>query len=49
MDIQGLASYVISTMGKLCAPVRDDDIRELKATGNIVEVLRLALWLLPFS
>lgn len=40
VDIQGLASYVISTMGKLCAPVRDDDIRELKATGNIVEVLR---------
>ncbi|XP_057342430.1 T-complex protein 11-like protein 2 [Manis pentadactyla] len=40
VDIQGLASYVISTMGKLCAPVRDEDIRELKATGNIVEGLR---------
>ncbi|XP_048212594.1 T-complex protein 11-like protein 2 isoform X1 [Perognathus longimembris pacificus] len=40
VDIQGLANYVISTMGKLCAPVRDGDIRELKATGNIVEVLR---------
>ncbi|XP_012500149.1 PREDICTED: T-complex protein 11-like protein 2 [Propithecus coquereli] len=40
VDIQGLANYVISTMGKLCAPVRDNDIRELKATGNIVEVLR---------
>uniref|UniRef100_M3Z988 T-complex 11 like 2 n=1 Tax=Nomascus leucogenys TaxID=61853 RepID=M3Z988_NOMLE len=40
VDIQGLANYVISMMGKLCAPVRDNDIRELKATGNIVEVLR---------
>uniref|UniRef100_A0A5F9DPF3 RNA polymerase III subunit B n=1 Tax=Oryctolagus cuniculus TaxID=9986 RepID=A0A5F9DPF3_RABIT len=40
VDIQGLANYIISTMGKLCAPVRDDDIRELKATGNIVEGLR---------
>ncbi|XP_074082863.1 T-complex protein 11-like protein 2 isoform X1 [Macrotis lagotis] len=40
VDIQGLASYVITTMGKLCAPVRDDDIKELKATGNIVELLR---------
>uniref|UniRef100_F7HF97 T-complex 11 like 2 n=1 Tax=Callithrix jacchus TaxID=9483 RepID=F7HF97_CALJA len=40
VDIQGLANYVISTMGKLCAPVRDNDIRELKATDNIVEVLR---------
>uniref|UniRef100_A0A2K6GR40 T-complex 11 like 2 n=1 Tax=Propithecus coquereli TaxID=379532 RepID=A0A2K6GR40_PROCO len=50
VDIQGLANYVISTMGKLCAPVRDNDIRELKATGNIVEVLRLAsfvLYVLP--
>lgn len=49
VDIQGLANYVISTMGKLCAPVRDDDIRELKSTGNIVEVLRLALLLFIFS
>ncbi|XP_048658621.1 T-complex protein 11-like protein 2 isoform X2 [Marmota marmota marmota] len=40
VDIPGLANYVISIMGKLCAPVRDDDIRELKATGNIVEMLR---------
>lgn len=48
VDIQGLANYVISTMGKLCAPVRDNDIRELKATGNIVEVLRLALLLFAF-
>jgi hypothetical protein len=36
-------------MGKICAPVRDDSIRELKATGNIVEVLRLALLLFTFS
>ncbi|XP_075810109.1 T-complex protein 11-like protein 2 [Microtus pennsylvanicus] len=40
VDIQGLANYVIATMGKMCAPVRDEDIRELKATTNIVEMLR---------
>ncbi|XP_076775892.1 T-complex protein 11-like protein 2 isoform X2 [Arvicanthis niloticus] len=40
VDIQGLANYVISTMGKICAPVRDEDIRELKATTNIVAMLR---------
>ncbi|XP_063165183.1 T-complex protein 11-like protein 2 [Candoia aspera] len=40
VDIQGLANYVISTMGKLCAPVRDNDINQLKATGNIVALLR---------
>lgn len=40
VDVPGLAAYVIGMMGKLCAPVRDQDIRELKATGNIVDVLR---------
>ncbi|KAK7813743.1 hypothetical protein U0070_001449 [Myodes glareolus] len=49
VDIQGLANYVINTMGKMCAPVRDEDIRELKATTDIVEMLRLALLLYTFS
>lgn len=40
LDIQSLANYVISTMGKLCAPIRDADVNQLKATGNIVELLR---------
>nr|XP_006138052.1 T-complex protein 11-like protein 2 [Pelodiscus sinensis]XP_006138053.1 T-complex protein 11-like protein 2 [Pelodiscus sinensis]XP_014436550.1 T-complex protein 11-like protein 2 [Pelodiscus sinensis]XP_025034693.1 T-complex protein 11-like protein 2 [Pelodiscus sinensis] len=40
VDVLGLANYVINTMGKLCAPIRDDDIKQLKATGNIVELLR---------
>nr|XP_004650629.2 T-complex protein 11-like protein 2 [Jaculus jaculus]XP_045009060.1 T-complex protein 11-like protein 2 [Jaculus jaculus] len=40
VDIQGLANYVISTMGKMCAPVRDQVIRDLKATDDIVELLR---------
>lgn len=40
VDVQGLANYIISTMGKLCAPIRDNDIKELKVTGNVVEVLR---------
>lgn len=46
VDIQGLANYVISTMGKLCAPVRDNDINQLKPTGNIVALLRLVCVLL---
>lgn len=48
VDIQGLANYVINIMGKMCAPVRDEDIRELKATTNIVEMLRLALCCMHF-
>ncbi|XP_072233309.1 T-complex protein 11-like protein 2 [Leuresthes tenuis] len=41
VDIQGLVSYVITTMGKLCAPVRDKDIKKLReSTENIVTVLK---------
>lgn len=41
LDIQGLASYIISTMGKLCAPVRDEEIRKLReSTDNIVTLLK---------
>ncbi|XP_025060682.1 T-complex protein 11-like protein 2 isoform X2 [Alligator sinensis] len=46
VDVHGLASYVINTMGKLCAPVRDDDIKQLKATDDIVELLRQILHVL---
>ncbi|NWI59264.1 T11L2 protein, partial [Calyptomena viridis] len=40
VDIPGLANYIINTMGKLCAPIRDNDIKQLKATDNVVELLR---------
>lgn len=41
VDIQGLASYIISTMGKLCAPVRDEEIKKLReSTDNIVTLFR---------
>lgn len=41
LDIQGLASYVITTMGKVCAPVRDEEIKKLReSTDNIVTLFR---------
>lgn len=41
LDIQRLATYIIATMGKLCAPDRDDDIRKLcENTDNIVTLFR---------
>ncbi|XP_012725205.2 T-complex protein 11-like protein 2 [Fundulus heteroclitus] len=41
VDIQGLASYIIATMGKLCAPIRDEEIRKLQeSTDNIVPLLK---------
>lgn len=41
VDIQGLASYIITTMGKMCAPVRDEDIKKLcENTDNVVTLFR---------
>ncbi|XP_028810868.1 T-complex protein 11-like protein 2 isoform X2 [Denticeps clupeoides] len=41
VDIQGLASYVINTMGKLCAPMRDDEVKKLRETpGDIVSMFK---------
>ncbi|XP_018541161.1 T-complex protein 11-like protein 2 [Lates calcarifer] len=41
VDIQGLSSYIITTMGKMCAPVRDEDIKKLReSTDNIVTLFR---------
>ncbi|KAM4747457.1 T-complex protein 11-like protein 2 [Rhinophrynus dorsalis] len=40
VDIPQLGSYIINIMSKLCAPVRDDDVKNLKASGNIVQMLR---------
>ncbi|XP_056091740.1 T-complex protein 11-like protein 2 [Rhinichthys klamathensis goyatoka] len=36
VDIQGLVSYIINTMGKFCAPVRDDEIKKLKENSSDV-------------
>lgn len=41
LDIHGLASYIITTMGKLSAPVRDPEIRKLQeSTDSIVALLK---------
>ena len=41
VDIQGLASYIITTMGKMCAPVRDEDVKKLSENpDNIVTLFR---------
>uniref|UniRef100_A0A8C5N0R3 T-complex 11 like 2 n=2 Tax=Leptobrachium leishanense TaxID=445787 RepID=A0A8C5N0R3_9ANUR len=40
VDIPKLGSYVINLMSKLCAPIRDDDVKKLKASGDIVQMLR---------
>ncbi|KAL2102992.1 hypothetical protein ACEWY4_002160 [Coilia grayii] len=34
VDIKGLATYVINTMGKMCAPVRDEEIKKLRESPD---------------
>ncbi|XP_042173379.1 T-complex protein 11-like protein 2 isoform X3 [Oncorhynchus tshawytscha] len=36
VDIHGLASYIIAIMGKLCAPVRDDEVKKLRESPDNV-------------
>ncbi|XP_072327680.1 T-complex protein 11-like protein 2 isoform X3 [Scyliorhinus torazame] len=40
IDIHKLAAYIISLMGKFCAPVRDDDVKKLKSVTEIVPLFR---------
>ncbi|XP_046881960.1 T-complex protein 11-like protein 1 isoform X2 [Hypomesus transpacificus] len=40
LDLPRLAAYVTSTMGSLCAPVRDPDIRALQGLSDPVDILR---------
>jgi len=41
LDIKGLATYVINTMGKMCAPVRDEEVKKLReSTDDIVTLFK---------
>ncbi|KAL0272814.1 UNVERIFIED_CONTAM: hypothetical protein PYX00_005646 [Menopon gallinae] len=40
LDFQQYAQYVISVMGKICAPVRDEKIASLAQTSDIVDVFK---------
>lgn len=40
LDLHRLAGYVINTMGSLCAPVRDPEIRALRDLKDPVELFR---------
>ncbi|XP_057711429.1 T-complex protein 11-like protein 2 [Corythoichthys intestinalis] len=41
VDVAGLAAYIIDVMGKMCAPVRDEEIKKLReSTGSTVMLFR---------
>lgn len=39
VDVHGLASYIINTMHKLCASVRDEEIRKLRESTDCIVTL----------
>ncbi|XP_065668241.1 T-complex protein 11-like protein 2 [Hydra vulgaris] len=45
-DIVSLGNFVLETLSKLCAPVRDDEIKKLRNTQEIIPLLRGILELL---
>lgn len=40
LDFPRYAQYVLSVMARLCAPIRDDRIRELTQTNDVVSLFR---------
>lgn len=40
LDFKNYAQYVISVMSKLCAPVRDEKIKELTETEDVVDTFK---------
>ncbi|XP_052347587.1 T-complex protein 11-like protein 2 [Oncorhynchus keta] len=44
VDIHGLASYIITIMGKLCAPVRDDEVKKLRESPDNVASMYKYVW-----
>lgn len=40
LDFRHYANYIISIMGKVCAPVRDEKIQELKEKEDVIETFK---------
>ncbi|NWX20409.1 TCP11 protein, partial [Aegotheles bennettii] len=40
LDIRGLTAYILGTMARLCAPVRDQEVRGLQSLTDPVQLLR---------
>lgn len=40
IDVEYYAHFVLSVMAKLCAPVRDDKIKQLAETKDIIPLYR---------
>lgn len=48
LDLMEYAKYILDVLSKLCAPVRDEKLRELSETTDIVQLYRGIMELLEF-
>lgn len=48
LDFSRYAQYVLSVMARLCAPIRDEKIRELTQTSHVITLFRWVLILLLY-
>lgn len=43
LDFQRYAQYILSVMARLCAPVRDEKIRELTQTSEVIPLFKYVM------
>lgn len=44
-DMHACANFILDTLSKLCAPVRDQNIKDIKELTEIVPMMRLMFFL----
>lgn len=49
LDIHGLTTYVLGTMARLCAPIRDEEVQGLQSLTDPTQLLRWVMLTLPWS
>lgn len=49
LDIRGLTTFVLGTMARLCAPVRDEEVQGLQSLTDLAQLLRWVMLTLPWS
>ncbi len=46
IDYRSIAGYIVDVMGRLCAPIRDENVARLATLTDLVELFRLVLELI---
>jgi len=40
LDIRSLTGFLVDTLAMMCAPVRDDDVKQLRSLDDIVDIFK---------